>query len=70
MDFYSVLGKSPKGLYDNILFNPFEENLYIPAMAVKVGCLQGADLKVVGYKIHNCVIVLVIYTHKTHVIRI
>ena len=49
MDFYSVLGKSPKSLDDNILFDPFEENLYIPAMSVEIGYLQGTDLKVVGY---------------------
>ena len=53
MDFYSILGKSPKGLYDNILFNPLEENFYIPAVTVEVGYFQGTDLKVVGYKIHN-----------------
>ena len=70
MDFYSVLGKSPKGLNDNILFNPFEENFYIPAMALEIGYHQGADLKVVGYEIHNCVIVRVIYPYKPHVIRI
>ena len=70
MDFYGVLRKSPKGLHDNILFDPFEENLYIPVMAAEIGYLQGADLKVVGYEILNCVIVWVIYPYKPHVIRI
>ena len=55
MDFYSVLGKSSKGLHDNILFDPFKEIFYIPAMAVEIGYLQSADLKVIGYEIHNCV---------------
>ena len=69
MDFYRVLGKSPKGLHDNILFDPFEENFYIPPMAVEIGYLQCADLKVVGDEIHNCVIVVVICPYKSHVIE-
>lgn len=70
MDFDSIFRISPQSLYGNVLFNPLEEYLYIPSMAVQVGYFQGTDFKVIGYKVHNSVIVRVIDADKSHVFGI
>ena len=70
MDFDSIFRISPQSLYGDVLFNPLEEDLYIPSMAVQVGYFQGTDFKVIGYKVHNSVIVRVINTDKSHVFGI
>ena len=44
--------------------------IYIPSMAVQVGYFQGTDFKIVGYKVHNSVIVRVINADKSHVFGI
>ena len=42
----------------------------IPSMAVQVGYFQGADFKVIRYKVHNSVIVRIINADKSHVFGI
>ena len=44
----SIFGVSPHGLDNNVLLNPFEEDLYIPSVPVQVSDLQCADVEVVG----------------------
>lgn len=70
VDFNGIFRKSPKGLDDNVLFNPLEENLYILTVAIKIGNLQCADFKIIGYEINNGVIVRVINSHESHIFGI
>ena len=55
----SILGVSPHGLDNNVLLNPFEEDLYIPSVPVQVSDLQCADVEVVGDE-YNLIVSLVI----------
>ena len=70
MDFNSIFGEPPKVLDDNVLLNPLEENLNIPAVAIKIYDFQCADLKIIGYEINNGIIVRIIYPYESHILRI
>jgi len=70
VDFNGIFGESPKILDDDVLLNPLEENLYIPTVTIKIGDFQCADFKVIGYEINNGIIVRVIYSYESHILRI
>ena len=50
MCFNRIFGVTPQTLYANVLFDPFEEDFNVPAMAVDVSDFNGGEVKVVGHK--------------------
>ena len=70
MNFDGILRISPQGFHDYVLFDPFEEYFDVPTMAIEIGNLQCADLKIVRYEIHNTIIYRVIQADEPHILRI
>ena len=65
-----ILGVSPHGLDNDILLNPFEENLYIPSVPVQVSDLQCTDVEVVADEYDFIFSLLVIVTYGSYRFRV
>ncbi len=52
-----MLGSSKKGFDPEMLFDPFEKQLHLPAAAIKIGNRDGRQNEVVGQE-YKCFVVL------------
>ena len=62
----SILRVSPHGLDNNVLLNPFEEDLYIPSVPIQVSDLQCTDVEVVADEYDFIFSLLVIVTYGSY----
>ena len=72
VDLYSdsVLGSSPKLLDLEVLFEPLEEQLYLPSILVEVGNLLGSQFHGVGQEHELTVLLLIIEPNEPQMLRI
>ena len=66
----SILRVSPHGLDNNVLLNPFEEDLYIPSVPIQVSDLQCTDVEVVADEYDFIFSLLVIVTYGSYRFRV
>ena len=72
VDLYSdsVLGSSPKLLDLEVLFEPLEEQLYLPSILVEVGNLLGSQFHGVGQEHELTALLLIIEPNEPQMLRI
>jgi hypothetical protein len=66
----SVLGSSPKLLDLEVLFEPLEEQLYLPSILVEVGNLLGSQFHGVGQEHELTALLLIIEPNEPQMFRI
>ena len=66
----SVLGSSPKLLDLEVLFEPLEEQLYLPSILVEVGNLLGSQFHGVGQEHELTALLLIIEPNEPQMLRI
>ena len=64
LDLYSIESNSPEGFDLEVLFHPFEEQLYFPSFLIKESNLSGIQFHVVGQenKVQVMLGIIILYT--------
>lgn len=66
----SVLRSAPELFYLEVLLEPLEEQLYLPSVLVEVGHLLGSQVHRIGQEHELSVLLFVIVSDETQVLRI
>ena len=68
--FYGILRRAIEAFDSQILLDPFEEKLHVPAAAIQLGDGQRRQRKIVGQKHERAVGVGIVVFHSTELVRV